>query len=375
MDIALVLALCALVIAVVAFVLGVVALRGRAAERRAVADLGHRLDHLPRRELAEDEQADGAVGVIPHIAVVMNPSKHADPEGFRRYVHSVIERYEGTQARFYETTREDPGYGQATQAVADGADLVIAAGGDGTVRMVAAALADSPTRMAILPVGTGNLLARNLEIPLDDVEGALKVAVLGRDKRIDVGWLRVGSTPQDIEVASRQIFLVMAGFGADAEVIGATSPTMKRRIGWIAYVLAGASKIIGRSHNVEITLPGGVHRTVQARTVLIGNVGKLPAGIVLMPDATIDNGHLEVLAMSWRSAAGLSQILTQLVAPRMRPARPKLSSMQRYLVSGVELVASRPQPVQLDGDVEDEATRMHAEVDPGALRMRVPAGV
>lgn len=317
-----------------------------------------------------DAAAEGAH--LPHIAVVLNPSKHADPERYREYLHQSIERFEGSQARFYETTREDPGYGQALQAVRDGADLVIAAGGDGTVRTVAAALAGTDTTMAVLPVGTGNLLARNLDVPLEDVAGALKVALHGRDRMADVGWMRSGRTPQELEIARPEIFLVMAGFGADAEIMGATSPTMKRRIGWMAYVVAGAKYVAGRSQDVHITLPGGTRRTMLARTVLIGNVGKLPGGIVLMPDAEIDNGRLEVLALGWRGAAGLGQIIAQLVTPRMRVQTPRTTTVERFLVSRVEIVSGKPLPVQYDGDPDREATHITAWVEPASLRLRVP---
>lgn len=359
-------------VAGVALVLAAVALVRVAGARRDLRDLERRLRVVAHR--ADEVEKSANAASLPHVAVVMNPSKHDDPLRFRERVRAIIERFEGTQATFYETTTDDPGYGQAKEAVAAGANLVVAAGGDGTVRMVAAALAGTSTRMAILPVGTGNLLARNLEIPLDDVEAAIKVATLGHDQRIDVGWLRSGRTAQDIEAADRQIFLVMAGFGADAEVIGATRSDLKKRIGWPAYVVAGLDKIFGRSHEVELTLPGGVQHTMMARTVLFGNVGRLPAGIVLMPDAAIDNGRLEVLAANWRGAAGLSQIAAQLVNPHLRPT-PRFATMERYMVSHIQVVTSRPQPVQLDGDTVEDATCVLAEVDPGALRMRVPHAI
>src|SRR5690625_7813610 len=81
---------------------------------------------------------------------------------------SLVERIEGAETVFYETTIDDPGQGQAEQALREGADLVMAAGGDGTVRMVASVLAGTGVPMGIIPAGTGHLLARNVEVPLDD---------------------------------------------------------------------------------------------------------------------------------------------------------------------------------------------------------------
>lgn len=326
-----------------------------------------------RATLAQQDrdETSAAPDRVTEVGVVMNPSKHADPETFRARVERAVARISGTRVRFYETTVEDPGYGQAQEAVEDGAQLVIAAGGDGTVRLVAAALANTEVRMGIIPVGTGNLLARNLNIPLDDVDAAVRAALAGRDRRIDVGWLQAGLSAAGAREAPRQIFLVMSGYGADAEMIGAATTQLKKRIGWVAYVLAGINKITGTSHDVRITLPDGRTHELKARTVLIGNTGKLPGGIVLMPGAQLDNGMLEVLALGWRGAAGLSQIVTHVMNPRLS-ARPKLSTMERYLTASVAVAASKPQPVQLDGDTEDEATHLVAQVDPSALRIRVP---
>lgn len=367
----------AVALLVVVIVLLAVALSRLGAQRRELAALRR------RTEAALEQAAEAAEGssahpgaddprVPSHIAVVMNPSKHDDPVAFTERLHRFLDVYDVDDVRIYETTREDPGRGQARQAIDEGADLVIAAGGDGTVRMVAAALADSDVRMGIVPVGTGNLLARNLNLPLDDVDAALRTAITGRDRRVDVGWLRTACSAEELDVAERQIFLVISGIGADAEVIGATDPMMKKRIGWIAYVVAGLRKISGHSYDVELQFDGGPIHAIKARTVLIGNVGRLPAGIVLMPEASIDNRQLEIMALNWKGAAGLSQILSQVMNPRFN-ARPRLSMVERRLTSTLTVVAAKPQPVQLDGDMAPDASHLIAEVDPGALTMRVGA--
>lgn len=374
------LAIIALVLVVIALLLAAAALLGSRRASAAAQENARRLARLERRG-REDHRAhaphdgdDDAEDRDPVVAAVFNPSKFSDPERAKREIAEAVGRSGGGEVLFYETTEEDPGKGQTVRAVHDGADIVLAVGGDGTVRMVASGLADSGKTMGIVPMGTGNLLARNLSIPLDDIPAAVRIALDPRGaQRIDVGWLRQGDSLEEIEIAEKQIFLVMAGFGADAEVIGATNAKMKKRIGWIAYVIAGFTKVVGRSHDVRITLPGEIVHQVRARTVLVGNVGKLPGGIVLMPDATIDNGRLEVLAMGWRNAAGLSQIGAQLIAPSLRRSGLlKLSSMERFLVRRVRLEASRPQPVQLDGDTSPAASVVVAEVDPGALIVRAP---
>ena len=190
-----------------------------------------------------------------------------------------------------------------------------------------------------------------------------------------MGWLRTGDSVATARSAPRQIFLVIAGFGADAEMIGYTDPKMKKRIGWIAYVFGGIRTVLGRSVDVVVQLPDDTRHAHKARTVLLGNVGKLPGGFVLMPDATIDNGRLEVVVAGWRGAAGFSQVAAQVVNPKLIPKYgPKLSTMERYLTPGIRVTTTKAQPVQLDGDTDTEATHLIATVDPGVLRLRVPAG-
>src|SRR5690625_5506588 len=107
----------------------------------------------------------------------------------------------------------------------------MAAGGDGTVRMVASVLAGTGVPMGIIPAGTGNLLARNVEVPLEDPGAAMTAALTGEDRQVDVGWLRTDDSPAAALSAPRQIILVIAGFGADAEMIGFTVPRLKKRTG------------------------------------------------------------------------------------------------------------------------------------------------
>lgn len=381
MDLTLLLSITSVVTTVIAIVLLVVVLRRQGRHRRDITAL--RAATARRGDPRPDGPADGGQDApadadededrLRRVAVVLNPSKFTETDSFRRTITEVVERIEGAETVFYETTIDDPGTGQAEQAVADGADLVMAAGGDGTVRMVASVLAGTDTRMGIIPAGTGNLLARNVEIPLDDPSAAMIAALTGRERRVDVGWLRAGGSASAVRSAERQIFLVIAGFGADAEMIGYTDPEMKKRLGWIAYIFGGIRTVLGRSVDVVVQLPDDSRHAHKARTVLLGNVGKLPGGFVLMPDATIDNGHLEVVVAGWRGAAGFSQVAAQVVNPKLTPRfGPKLSTMERYLTTGIRVTTTKPQPVQLDGDTDGEATHLIATVDPGVLRLRVP---
>src|ERR1700691_4672925 len=117
-----------------------------------------------------------------------------------------------------ETTPDDTGERLARMAVASGVDLVISSGGDGTVTACAAGVAGSGIPLGVLPSGTGNLLARNLGLPLQ-ADAALAVALTGAERRLDVG------------VANGRTFVVMAGIGFDAAMLASVSEKLKMRAG------------------------------------------------------------------------------------------------------------------------------------------------
>ncbi len=141
---------------------------------------------------------------MPLAAVVVNPTKVDDPDAVRAQITRICVEHGWSEPLWLETTADDPGSGQTREALERGADVVMAHGGDGTVRAVAEVLAGTRTPLGLLPAGTGNLLARNMDATLDDVEGSVRIALTGDDRAVDVGWMTVDD-------GDERAFLVMAG--------------------------------------------------------------------------------------------------------------------------------------------------------------------
>jgi diacylglycerol kinase family enzyme len=255
---------------------------------------------------------------------------------------------------WHETSPEDPGRGQAAKAVEDGAELIFACGGDGTVMAVVTALAGSDVAMAVLPAGTGNLLAANLGLATDAATG-VQVALDGGRKRIDVG------------VVDDQCFAVMAGMGFDAEMLEGTSDTAKKHIGWLAYVGGAMKHLRNRPMSVRIALDGGKPMRRHPRTVIVGNVGRLQGGVRLLTEASPDDGKLDVAILSPRNLGHRVSLGWAVIRRSDRVPR-----METYSAERVEILSTRPQPRQLDGDLIDPGRSLKIQIKPRALLLCVP---
>lgn len=260
-----------------------------------------------------------------------------------------------------ETTPDDPGGGQARVALEHGADVVMACGGDGTVRSVAQVLAGTGVALALLPTGTGNLLARTLGSPME-LAPAVRVALSGDDRKVDVGWIRVDGAEQE------RAFLVMAGTGFDARIMEATPEALKVRVGPLAYVISGLRAVRGRRTKVSLALDDEPPLRRRTRTVLVGNSGTLLGGLVLMPAATVDDGLLDVVNIAPKTLAGWFAVLVRVITRRRRGHK----LIEHWQARSIVVTADVPQPSQIDGDPIGDVTELRIRVEQAALVVRVP---
>ncbi|WP_125772793.1 diacylglycerol/lipid kinase family protein [Antribacter gilvus] len=311
------------------------------------------------------------------IAVVANPSK-AGVDELEAKVKEFCADNDLEEPRWYETTIEDPGVGQARQAVEDGADIVLAAGGDGTVRAVAEALVGTRTPMGLVPMGTGNLLARNLDISVTSLDDALDVLVTGRTRAIDVGWLRVAQFAEgdDGDTSAEHLFLVIAGLGFDAAMVADTDADLKKRVGWVAYFVAGLSHLHGRRMRARIWLDDAPPAETRLRSLLVGNCGLLPGGIILLPDAVVDDGVLDVAAIDTRGGmVGWAQLFGEVVMQNfgVRNDLPeKLGRIDHAKARRVRVRVTGSEQAQVDGEPLGRAVELETWVQPASLHVRTP---
>ena len=370
--------------------------------------------------------------------VIVNPSKPAVTADFRRRLARALRSAGYRGPVWLDTTVAEPGATQARLAVASGARLVIAVGGDGTVRAVAAGLAGTDVELGVVPLGTANLAARNLGLPVGDLDALIDIAAFFSARPTDLAWVRTTPCPSPPEtgppappggwarptLGSEHACLVVAGIGFDAALVAVTSPALKARIKWGAYALAALENL--RTPRMELSLglvgapdddgppgpshpgspsgppqpgsprpvppsgsphpdlpPGPPHpglppsqERLVARCLLIANGGRLPAGIVLIPGARMDDGLLDVAAID--TVAGLAgwtslarQVLPPFAATYSNPSRA-LGRVRLRRGTAVSVHLAEPALVQVDGELLAPTRGLRARLDAGALLVRRP---
>ena len=302
------------------------------------------------------------------VAFVVNRTLLHDPLVFVRRGQAAA-RDRGWEPWFAPTGDAKDGRAVAREAVARGARLVFAAGGDGTVRACAEALAGTGVPLAIVPLGTANLTARALGLP-GRTAGALEAGFGGRDRKIDLARIEGGGGKGGgarIE-GSGIWFAAMAGIGLDAAVVEAARAPLKRRFGWVAYAMTGAARLSLPPRDFTVRLDGAEPLRRRARCVVVGNAGLLPGGFTLLPAARLDDGRLDVGVLAPSGPWGWARLAGRVLAPSMGQD----GQLEHFTARHVRISADSELPRQVDGEIVTPGRTLEVSVCPGALIVRQP---
>ncbi len=315
----------------------------------------------------------------PRAVVIFNPT--AVNVATLREAFAREEKAAGLEPTlFIATTADDDAALVATREAMQGnPSVIVAVGGDGTIRAVAEALDGRDIPLGVIPTGTGNLLARTLQLPLMDLKRAVHVALNGIDRPIDTV---VADLELDGETRSH-VFLVMAGIGLDADMAAETDGRLKKRIGWLAYV-APIAQSVGRNrqHDAEVIIDGDEQHALSAHTMIVGNCGSLPGNLLLLPEAVIDDGFLDAVVLRPKGPGGWARIWSRLAVggvlhrvkggPQILRAAPRFHALRYTQAKTLEIRLHSPQRIELDGDSFGEVSTLRVRVVHHGLTVRVP---
>ena len=289
------------------------------------------------------------------VAVVAHAGKTFD--GGLLQLRRELERQGVSDPLWYEVPKSRKAPSQFRRAIKEGAELVFVWGGDGTVQRCIDALDGADVPIAIVPAGTANLLASNLDIP-KDIEQAVSIGLHGAHRTLDVGRI------------NGERFAVMAGAGFDALMIREADGGLKDRFGRVAYVWTGMNQLGRKPFEASIEVDGSTWFKGKASCVLLGNFGELFAGVEAFEDARPDDGMLELgvvtadSVLDWvrtigRTAVGASSTSPFVQVTKVRSANVKFD---------------RKVPYELDGGDRKEVKKLEIEIEPAAVDVCVPVG-
>lgn len=320
------------------------------------------------------------------IAVIYHPGR-IEQQRLSRIIDAQLATADTKDAwqptLWFETTPAEIGGPQTTRALAQGATHLLVAGGDGTVRAVAEALllnsrAEVAT-LGVIPVGTGNLLARNLRLSLTDLAGTIRRAIFGAEYVIDAGLAKITF---DSGITDQRHFVALAGVGLDAKIMMNTNLELKRKIGWIAYVEGGLRLIPVKFDRVRVSVDGRESRNLKLLTLLVGNAGWLPGKISIMPDARLDDGLLDIASIGprqfwnwidfWSRVTWQNRVVRPLAFGRKwMEATSNVKTLENLSGANIHVLPEQPVDIQLDGDPMGKVIEVEFSVVPKALRMRL----
>ena len=320
---------------------------------------------------------------VRKVAVILFPQK-VDQKRLRTLVDKELARTAETNPTtllWLPTSNTKTSQGRAWEAVKKGASLIIVVGGDGTARGVFEVVQGTDVEVALIPVGTGNVLARNLGIPLNSLPRSVQLAFRGTARQIDLGIATLSYS--DGRPKQQHVFAVMAGLGLPAKIMMNANTELKRRFGWVAYIDAGMRAIPLHYDTLDVSVNGRASQAVHVVALLVGNCGFLPGPITLMQDAKLDDGILDLAAVGprrwwnwidfWNRVTWISQLVKRVRAWRqIMDDTADVRTMENLSGRQVEVWAEHAVAAQLDGDPFGMVSSAKFEALPKALKIRCP---
>jgi len=271
--------------------------------------------------------------------VIFNPAARGDKaRHFRRHLDEIA-----SHGALKATAAPGDARRLATEAVADGFELIVAAGGDGTVNEVLNGIGDASdgfarARLGVLPLGTVNVFAREIGLPLR-IERAWQALQCGRETRVDLPRVEFSANG----VRRRQHFVQLAGAGLDARAIEIVTWPLKKKFGLLAYVIAGMKALRGDLSKITARIDG---QNATGELILIGN-GRFYGGpLEIFPKADLRDGFLDICVLPKANWLTMFRCAPALLARRKLPA----NAAQRLRASTFELTGDIPTPFELDGE-------------------------
>lgn len=310
------------------------------------------------------------------MAVIFHPSKVT-----RAKIEAAFSKAGFANLSYFPSDNKTGGLKATKKAIEAGATHIIVAGGDGTVRACVQAVFEdeAPVSLGLVPIGTGNILARNLKLPINNLEKCIKRSVVGDTYEIDLGVAKAINQHGEL---TKFYFTGIAGIGMDARIMQRTLPELKRRVGWIAYLEGGLRSLPMKFEKFEVLVDDQSPRTLKSYSILIGNAGWLPGQISMMPDARLDDGKLDVAAIGprkiWDWVDFIARVTWQnkVVRPlalgrKWMDQTANLKTIENLGGARIRVKPHHLSPLQLDGDVIGEVLEVDFSLKHKVLRIRL----
>ena len=273
------------------------------------------------------------------ICVIFNPAARGNKaRHFRRHLDEI-----GGASALKATAAAGDARRLAAESVAENFDVIVAAGGDGTVNEVLNGIGDAPNgfekaRLGVLPLGTINVFARELKLPLK-VERAWEVLQRGRETRIDLPRVEFSASGK----MERRYFVQLAGAGFDARAVELVNWELKKKIGALAYDIAGWKALWEKKPMIAARADG---QDLNGEQIFVGN-GKFYAGpFAIFPAANLRDGLLDVCILPRVNFLTLLRCVPSIFLRRKFPEK----FVRRFRAANFELSSESPAAFELDGE-------------------------